>query len=173
MSNKEFHLRALEPEDLDVLYAVENDPALWCMGATNVPYSRQTLLHYITNQTGDIYADKQVRLMMEDEDGRVVGIIDLINFDPRHHRAEVGIVVLPEYRRRRYAFRALEALAGYAAKTLNLHQIYAIVAENNAPALALFEKSGFERKSTLSDWIFDGANYCDATLLHFFCKKTD
>ena len=30
-------LRALEPEDLDVLYGIENDHSLWSVGATNVP----------------------------------------------------------------------------------------------------------------------------------------
>ena len=45
---KEIHLRALEPEDLDFLYEMENDESLWEVGNTNVPYSRQVLLDYIT-----------------------------------------------------------------------------------------------------------------------------
>ena len=34
------HLRAIEPEDLDLLYRIENDVKLWNVGTTNVPYSR-------------------------------------------------------------------------------------------------------------------------------------
>ena len=37
-------LRALEPEDLDFLYRIENDEALWDCGTTNLPYSRQVLM---------------------------------------------------------------------------------------------------------------------------------
>ena len=33
-------LRAIEPEDLDLLYLIENDTRLWNVGTTNVPYSR-------------------------------------------------------------------------------------------------------------------------------------
>ena len=48
------HLRAIEPEDLDLLYRIENDIKLWNIGATNVPYSRYTLHDYIANASGDI-----------------------------------------------------------------------------------------------------------------------
>lgn len=30
-------LRAMEPEDLEVLYTIENDRSLWDMGTSNVP----------------------------------------------------------------------------------------------------------------------------------------
>ena len=95
-------LRALEPEDLDFLYRIENDEALWDCGTTNVPYSRQVLREYILSARNDIYADGQVRLMAENEAGEVVGIGDFVNFDPRHQRAEIGLVVPVEYRRRGY-----------------------------------------------------------------------
>lgn len=93
MEDKKIRLRALEPEDLDFLYEMENDESLWEVGRTNVPYSRQVLLDYITTATADIYTDKQVRLIVENELQEAVGIIDLMNFDPRHQRAELGIVI--------------------------------------------------------------------------------
>ena len=86
-------LRAMEPEDLDLLYKVENDVSLWGVGVTNVPYSRYTLHNYIANAVGDIYTDKQVRLMIENQNHETVGIVDITDFDPRHMRAELGIVI--------------------------------------------------------------------------------
>lgn len=52
-------LRALEPEDLDLLYTIENDRELWNIGNTNMPYSRFFLHEYIASVSGDIYTDKQ------------------------------------------------------------------------------------------------------------------
>ena len=40
LENDTIRLRALEPEDLDLLYAWENDTSLWEFGSTLVPYSR-------------------------------------------------------------------------------------------------------------------------------------
>lgn len=49
---QKIRLRALEPEDLDMLYEIENDRSLWNVGATNVPYSRYTLHDYIAHFQG-------------------------------------------------------------------------------------------------------------------------
>ena len=94
-------LRAIEPEDLDLLYQIENDQSLWQVGTTNVPYSRYTLHDYIANSSDDIYADRQVRMMVENDEGETVGIVDLVQFSPQHQRAEVGIVILNAHRRNR------------------------------------------------------------------------
>ena len=44
-------LRALEPEDLDFLYSIENDAELWDFGCANVPYSKFSLNNYIVGST--------------------------------------------------------------------------------------------------------------------------
>ena len=44
MESNKVRLRAMEPEDLDLLYEIENDIETWHVGAGNVPYSRY-LLH--------------------------------------------------------------------------------------------------------------------------------
>ena len=71
-------LRAIEPEDLDALYMIENNMELWNVGTTNVPYSRYMLHEYVAESAGDIYTDKQVRLMIENDRKEVVGIVDIV-----------------------------------------------------------------------------------------------
>ena len=44
-------LRAIEPEDLDLLYRIENDTALWNIGTSNVLYSRYLLHDYVAHAT--------------------------------------------------------------------------------------------------------------------------
>ena len=161
-------LRAIEPEDLDLLYQIENNQQLWHVGATNVPYSRYTLHDYIATSSDDIYADRQVRLIIESDDHQTVGICDIVRFEPQHLRAEAGIVIMEPYRRRGYAEAALNQLAHYALSILHLHQLYAVVAADNEPALKLFRKSGFSYETQLRDWLFDGHNYADAVVMQRF-----
>ena len=160
-------LRAIEPEDLDLLYQIENDTSLWNVGCTNVPYSRYTLHDYIANSSDDIYADRQLRLIIEREDGGTVGMIDLMNFSPQHLRAEVGIVILNSERRKGYGLAALHQLCVYARQVLHLHQLYGIVADGNESALRLFEKADFQQQSVLHEWLFDGKNYKDAVIMQY------
>jgi len=161
-------LRALEPEDLDLLYRIENDADLWAVGTTNVPYSRYTLHDYIATSSDDIFADRQLRLIIEDaaRSSLTVGIADLINFDPRHRRAEVGIVIERPYRRKGYAQAALEALHAYARSVIHLHQLYAIVGADNHPARQLFSSMGYLTTTPLVDWMLRSDNtYVDAEVM--------
>jgi diamine N-acetyltransferase len=157
-------LRAMEPEDLDLLYQIENDKNLWGVGATNVPYSRYVLHDYVANSSGDIYTDKQVRLMVDCQQ-QTIGIVDLINFSPKHCRAEVGMVLMPSYRGKGLGEMILQELAQYAKTVLHLHQLYAVIGVDNAPAIHLFEKIGYSAGRVLTDWLFDGTHYQDAVLM--------
>ena len=162
------YLRAMEPEDLDALYQIENDPVTWDIGTSNVPYSRYTLYEYIANAKNDIYTDKQVRLIIEDDSHNVAGIIDLINFDPKHLHAEIGIVIKLEYQKRGIGFAAIEQMKNHASNILHLHQLYAYISVDNEGSLNLFEKCGFTVAATSKDWLFNGKKYRDAVLMQFF-----
>jgi len=161
----EIRLRALEPEDLDLLYKIENDTKLWNVGVTNVPYSRYTLHNYIATVSNDIYVDCQVRMMVENQSGETVGIVDLVNFDPNNCRAEVGLIILNAFRRQGYGSSALTAIADYALHTLHLHQLFAYVDAKNEASLKLFRKQGYQSSSMISDWLYDGREYRDAVLM--------
>lgn len=161
-------LRAMEPEDLDVLYRIENDRDVWDVGENNVPYSRYILHDYIANASADIYADKQVRMVVENEKGQLVGVADVVNFCPSHARAEVSIVICREHRKKGYARAAIRQIMEYALRTLHLHQLYAVVREDNMPSLNLFSSLGFKSKMVLDDWLFDGKDYHNAVVMQFF-----
>lgn len=161
-------LRAMEPEDLDVLYGIENDISLWNVSVTSVPYSRYTLYDYIANTKNDIYVDRQVRMMIEDTNHEVVGIVDLINFDPKHLRAEIGIVIEKKYRNRGLAQSAINRIKEYSLDVLHLHQLYAYINVDNKQSLNLFERCGFLRSNELKDWLFDGKKYHNALLMQLF-----
>ena len=157
-------LRAVEPEDLDLMYLVENDTRLWPVGSATVPFSAYSLREFLSTTRNDIYQDGQLRLAIQGTDGILKGFIDLQNFQPRHLRAEVGIVILPEWQRRGLATEALALLCDYARQHLSLRQLYAIVAEDNAPAQALFRRAGFQPLALLPDWLRQGDSFGSATL---------
>ena len=75
-------LRAPEPEDLDCMFRFENIVDLWDISNTTGPYSRFHLKQYIEQTQNDLFTDRQLRLMIENSDRQVVGIVDICNFDP-------------------------------------------------------------------------------------------
>lgn len=158
-------LRAMEPEDLDLLYSVENDTEVWSVGNTSVPYSRYVLHDYIANTVNDIYTDCQVRLIVENEHEQTVGVVDLVNFDAHHRRAEVSLVLHRDHRGKGYGAATLRRIHDYALRTLHLHQLFAIVEEDNEASLTLFRNMGYDHENVLHEWLYDGTNYHNAVLL--------
>ncbi len=159
-------LRALEPTDLDTLFHWENDTALWVVSDTVAPYSREALWNYLQQYTGDIYAQRQLRLMITlTEGGTPVGTVDFLNFDPLNNRAELGLFIAAEQRGKGLGRQALELLTAYAREHLGLRQIYVFIAIDNEVCLTLFEDYGYRRAGVLQSWVKRGNTYRDVALL--------
>ncbi|MCG2420058.1 GNAT family N-acetyltransferase [Aequorivita sp. F47161] len=161
LKGENIFLRALELSDLDFLYNLENTESLWEVSNTTTPYSKYMLQQYLENSHRDIYDVQQLRLVIcnsENEDQ--VGFIDLFDFDPKHSRVGVGIVIFSEKDKRKgFASEALKLTCNYAFKHLKVHQIFAGITEENEGSIKLFEKAGFERSGLKKDWIFSEGKY--------------
>ena len=166
MKYKEIRLRALEPEDLEMLYEWENNESNWAISNTISPFSRYTLKRYLENSHKSIYESGQLRLMIEHvKDRATIGTVDLFEFDPFHSRAGLGILIANEsYRRRGYASMALSGLIEYCFKTLRLHQLYCNILSSNTESMELFTRLGFTRSGIKREWIKTSDGYIDEHL---------
>src|SRR5687768_891116 len=152
-------LRALEPSDADLLYRWENDPAVWPVSFTQMPFSRFVLEEYVNAAYNDIYTNRQLRLMAcRVEDKQPAGLIDLFDFEPQHDRCGIGIYINDQYRKQGYAKECLSLIKDYSFRTLHLRQIYAHVNTTNESSLALFQKAGFEKSGLKKSWNKTGLN---------------
>jgi len=147
------YLRALEPEDLEFVYNVENDERVWEVSSTQTPYSRFLIKQYLENAHLDIYEAKQLRLAICTKKDEVVGLIDLFDFNPTHRRAGIGILILDQKQRRKgYGKEALQLIMKYGKTHLHLHQLYASISEDNKISEDLFTKADFKFIGQRKDW---------------------
>ena len=159
-------LRALEAEDVDLLYVWENDPAVWGVSGTLAPFSRHTLRRFLDEQRFDLYAARQLRLVVETLDGRAVGLVDLFEFEPVDPRAGIGILIHGAGDRGRgFASDALDVLCRYARQVLGLHQLWCSVAPDNAASLTLFRRAGFVECGRKREWRRTPDGWADELLL--------
>lgn len=159
LKGERIYLRALEPEDLELIYAIENDESVWEVSQTQTPYSRFLIKQYLENCHKDIYEVKQLRLVIVTNDNEAVGFVDLFDFDPKNDKVGLGVLVLNEARGKKYGREALELLIDYVFKNLYVHQIYANVLEDNVISIKLFESLGFLKSGVKKDWILEGNQY--------------
>ncbi|HEY1192687.1 GNAT family N-acetyltransferase [Flavobacterium sp.] len=172
LKGESIYLRALEPQDLEFIYAIENDQSIWEVSNTQTPYSRFLIKQYLENAHQDIYEAKQLRLAIcRDEDFPALGLIDLFDFDPRNNRAGIGIVIQKdENKGQNIGSEALELLIKYAFYNLNLHQLYANIGVENEASIALFTKFGFEKIGIKKDWILLHNKYHDEAVFQLINK---
>lgn len=160
-------LRALEPEDLELLYSIENDRRLWDVSNTTAPYSRHTLRKYIAEEQTLASCGQLRQVICTGPDSRAIGLIDLFNYEPRHRRAETAIALLEAYRGKGYASAALRQLCDEAHSLHHLHILYAVVSESNPASQRLYANAGFICRSSLPDWIWTGQKFETA---HIFVR---
>ena len=155
LTGNTIYLRALEPEDLEFIYAIENNESVWEVSNTQTPYSRFLIRQYLENAHQDIYEAKQLRLAICLSDTfEAIGLIDLFDFDPKNNRAGVGIVISNENNRNSgIGSEALQLVINYAFNQLQLHQLYANIGSDNEISKQLFTKFGFQKIGTKKDWI--------------------
>lgn len=166
LKGKQIYLRALEPEDLDFVYNIENDTSLWELSDTQTPYSRFLIKQYLENAQQDIYEAKQLRLAICNSNDDTIGLIDVFDFDIKNKRAGIGILIQSEDNRHKgFGTEALELLTEYCFKTLHLHQVYANISETNVASLNLFESNGFKKIGLKKDWSFNGKHYSNEYIL--------
>lgn len=160
------YLRALEPEDLDFVYEVENDIAFWVLSDTQVPYSRFLIKQYLENAKQDIFEAKQLRLAICTNDSNTIGLIDVFDFNFKNRRAGIGILIKDHLKRNSgYGKEALNLLINYCFDVLQLHQVYANISEQNEASLKLFEGSGFKKIGLKEDWSYDGQEFHNEYIL--------
>ena len=166
LKGETIYLRALEPEDIDFVYSVENDERIWEVSNTQTPYSKFLIRQYLENAHQDIYEARQLRLAIcKDRNFPALGLVDLFDFDAKNHRAGIGILIKnPENRNAGIGKEALGLLIKYAFSHLNLRQVFANIAIENEASLALFANFGFEQIGIKKQWNLVNGKYKDEAM---------
>jgi diamine N-acetyltransferase len=169
LKGKNIFLRALELEDINYLFSIENNEKYWSISDSQIPFSRYLLNRYLKNSNMDIYEAKQLRLVITDFQNNTIGLIDLFDIDFKNNRAGVAIIINEKMRSKGFAKEALELLIQYSKTHLSLHQLYCNILEDNSHSFNLFKSVEFKQVGLKKDWIkFDG-KYKNELLLQLIC----
>jgi len=159
LSNSAIKLRALEPDDLDFLFSIENQTEYWHLSDTLQPFSKHILQQYLDQAHLDIYEAKQLRLVIADQKDNPLGLIDLYDFNPKHKRAGLGIILHQNYQGKGFGKTAINLMLNYAFDTLDLHQVHVTINSENINSIKLFELLGFQLIGEQKDWNYSNGNY--------------
>lgn len=101
-------------------------------------------------------------------DGEVIGNLGLHTFPlhpRRRHVGQIGMAVRDDWQGRGAGTALMRAAVDLADNWLNLSRLELDVYTDNAAAIALYGKFGFEREGTLRDFAFRDGRYVDAHMM--------
>jgi diamine N-acetyltransferase len=160
LKGENIYLRALEPEDLEFIHAVENDESIWEISNTQTPYSKFLIKQYLEHSQKDIFEVKQLRLVISSYEEEPLGMIDIFDFDFKNSRAGIGILIKDTKNRQKgFAKEALQLLTNYCFTHLDLHQLYCNISEENEASIKLFSNQGFKEIGLKKDWNYVNSSY--------------
>jgi diamine N-acetyltransferase len=167
-------LRALEPQDLEILYDWENNTEIWEVGNNLVPYSKYILHEYIENSHRDLPESKQLRLIIELKTiipHMPIGTIDLFDIDFYNKNAGIGILIADKQNRNKgYASKTLKLIEEYAFRKLALYQLYCRIDVDNEVSLKVFQNIGYTIIGKISGWKWSSTGMKDVYFLQHILK---
>lgn len=146
-------LRAPEKKDVENIYKWENDPERLLHGRTGLPYSKGMIEEYVTSYNETALGSGHLRFIIDPGNiGSANGLADLYDIDLSSRKAFVSIYVDEAHRRKEIATQTLEELISFARDQLGLNQLVAVISDENAVSIRLFEKTGFKKIAELPQW---------------------
>ncbi len=169
LQNETILLRAVEPEDLEVLYKWENDTSIWDVGNTRQPYSMYMLKQYIDQIDKNIYEAGQLRLMIVNKITKnAIGTVDLFDLDMHHSRIALGLYIESGNQGKGYATQTLHLIENYVFNFLQINQLYCQISISNIASKLMFEKEKYETNGILKNWIKTPNGYEDIIVFQRF-----
>jgi putative acetyltransferase len=154
-------LRAVELGDIPGITKLANLP-LYRAGTMRLPFQSE-------GETANWYAagrDTASPTLVGEIGGEIVGVGGLQRQNGRRaHVAILGLGVHDAYQRRGVGAALLEALLDTAFNWLQIRRVELTVFSDNAAAIALYERYGFEREGVLRGCAFRDGVYVDVNAM--------
>ncbi len=157
-------LRPLEREDLRFVHQLDNNASVMRYWFEE-PF--ETFVELSSLYDAHIH-DQSERRFVVDSGGERVGLVELVEIDYVHRRAEFQIIIVPEHQGKGLAAQAARLAMDYGFSVLNLYKLYLIVDSENHKAIHIYRKLGFAVEGELRHEFFIHGQYRDATRMCLF-----
>ncbi|AKJ42930.1 spermidine N1-acetyltransferase [Pragia fontium] len=157
-------LRPLEREDLRFVHQLDNNASVMRYWFEE-PYEAFVELTDLYDK--HIHDQSERRFIIEGEGNRV-GLVELVEINHVHRRAEFQIIIDPAWQGHGYAGAAARSAMEYGFSVLNLYKLYLIVDRENEKAIHIYTKLGFETEGILKHEFFINGEYRDTIRMCIF-----
>lgn len=157
-------IRPLERDDLLFVHQLDNN-AIVMRYWFEEPYEAFVELVDLYNKH---IHDQNERRFIVQQDNDKVGLVELVEINYIHRRAEFQIIIAPNYQGMGYASRAAMLAMDYAFSILNINKLNLIVDKENEKAIHIYKKLGFATEGEFKNEYFYNGEYKTALRMCIF-----
>lgn len=157
-------LRPLEREDLRFVHQMDNNASVMRYWFEE-PY--ETFAELSALYEAHIHDQGERRFILE-HGGHSAGLVELVEINHVHRRAEFQIIIAPEFQGKGLASTATRLAMDYAFSVLNLYKLCLVVDTENHKAIHIYQKLGFHVEGTLIQEFFVNGEYRDVKRMCIF-----
>ncbi|MET8230202.1 GNAT family N-acetyltransferase [Micromonospora sp. NPDC005298] len=140
-------LRRLAPGDAELMYRLHSRPEVVANQAPPVPPTREAIeRRCLLAESGWLTGDIARLLITDAAGGEPAGSCGLSFTDAASGEASVGYALLPDWRGRGYATRAVRLLAAWAFGSAGVARVVAGTVPDNGASHRVLERAGFHRE---------------------------
>jgi len=165
LTKSDVRLRPLERNDLHFVHQINNNSSIMRYWFEE-PYEAYVELVQLYDR--HIHDQSERRFIIENSDEDMVGLVELVEINYIHRRAEFQIIIDPAWQNQKCGERATRLAINYAFGVLNLYKLYLFVDKENKPAIHIYEKCGFRVEGELIGEFFVNGVYRDAIRMCMF-----
>jgi len=154
-SSPHVRLRPLERDDLAFVHRLNNNASVMRYWFEE-PYEAFVELQDLYDK--HIHDQSERRFIVESEQ-TPRGLVELVEIDHIHRRAEFQIIIDPAHQGQGYAVESAKMAMDYAFSVLNLYKLYLIVDKENDIAIHIYTKLGYEVEAELKNEFFVNGEY--------------
>ena len=159
-------LRAVEPEDWKIFtqWDLDSDMARECYWVP-FPKSQEAARKHALDSSLEAPKDDNFNMVIENEKGEFVGVINPHDCDVRNGTFKYGLAVRREYQRRGYASEAIRLVLRYFFEELRYQKVTVEIYDFNEASIKLHEKLGYQHEGRIRREYFTRGEYHDTIIM--------
>ena len=152
-------LKAATAADLDFLYAIESDKALWSF-SEDTEMDSDKLKQILIDRIHDEVSHNFIILLNNDKQ-TPIGRINTWIYNKKNRIWEISYAVLPAYQGQGYCTEALKLLMDFAFSKLNAHKLVGTCNEHNIHSAAVMQKIGMIKEGVFRERLYWNGRWVD------------
>lgn len=172
LETERLYLRRVVKEDVNEIFALRSDQEVMKYIPRPLVKTKEEALAHIAMIDEKIDSNEGINWAITLKGNpKLIGIIGHYRIRPEHFRAEIGYMLLPEFKGKGIISEAIKEVVNYGFEVMKLHSIEAIIDPENIASEKVLQKNDFVKEAHLKENEYYDGRFLDTVIYSILNKN--